>query len=269
MYSKQKGPIEKLTSFESSDHHASFKASTNFGGVVEGAKTTVIFRDLGDKLISLINKHSAEYGEGGFILAAVAWFSNARILDALIRARGNGVIIMVVVQKEDFLRQDSTDVSKTSFKEFLREKYDKLGTLCTDFSTVEASILMEADSAIDGEEATGCFWWETTNDSCCDAIRCVGNHNSQASPSFPRMHNKFMVFGKSEWHQGFSINPLSVWTGSFNCSACADKSFENAVIIESAAIATMYMKEFALLFLLSESLDWSSTWMRPEVSYST
>ncbi len=264
-------PLEKLTDYQSGKAHASFDASFDYGGKVKN--TTVVFRKLGETLVSLIDTHSEEYPGQGFILAAVAWFSNAKILDALIRARKNGLTIMVVLQKEDFLRQDTTNQSKQSFKDFLRDKYTQLGTLCTTYNAVEASVLMSARGGMMDSEARGEFWWPNTTDdeNECDAVRCVGNHNANNSPSFARMHNKFMVFGKSafEENSGLDIEAVRVWTGSFNCSACADKSFENAVIIEDSVIAEMYMQEFACLFLLSESLDWSSTWMRPEVSYST
>lgn len=262
---------DKLTDFKSYDHHGSFDASVHFGGTVhEMTKTTIVFRNLSEKLVSLIDTHATNYGQNGFILAAVAWFSSAKILDALIEANRRGVTIMVVVQKEDFLRQDSKDMSKKSFKDYLREKYDRLGELHTwESNTIESSVLMEASKMIQ-EEASGQFFWANDEDTC-DAVRCVGNHNSNSSPSFPRMHNKFMVFGSSHfsWEDGRGTTAHSVWSGSFNCSACADRSFENALIIENEKIATMYMKEFALLFLLSECLDWSSEWMKPEVSYST
>lgn len=266
--------LGKLTDFKSSDHHASFDASVHFGGTVqhdETTKTTVLFRNLGDKLASLIDTHATRYGGDAFILAAVAWFSSGKLLDALIRAKEKGVTVMVVVQKEDFLRQDSKDVSKEKFKEYLREKYNGLGKINTGGGAYTAiSVLMEAKAAI-GEDPTGEFWWDSDGNDVCEAVRCVGNHNSNSNPSFPRMHNKFMVFGVSDFteNNGLSVMAQSVWSGSFNCSACADKSFENALIIENEKIATMYMKEFALLFILSERLDWTSEWMRPEVSYST
>ena len=35
---------------------------------------------------------------------------------------------------------------------------------------------------------------DTFGDPTLDPIRCVGNHNSNRQPAFPRMHNKFLVF---------------------------------------------------------------------------
>jgi len=50
------------------------------------------------------------------------------------------------------------------------------------------------------------------------------------------MHNKFLVFLSSE------LRPYAVWTGSFNFSANASRSLENAVYIEDAAIAGAYLQ---------------------------
>lgn len=266
----------KLTDFKSSGHHSSLDASVDFGGLVnEITKTIVVFRNLGETLEHLIDSHAEKHGSKGVILAAVAWFSSGKLLDALIRAKEKGVTVMVVVQKEDFLRQDSKDMTREKFKVYLRDKYTRLGQLFTDYNTYESRVLQSADK-MSGEDMTGEFYWDENygdNSTSCEAVRCLGNHNSTGSPSFPRMHNKFMVFCVMESDTTDEmIEDLyaeKVWTGSFNCSACADKSFENALIIENECIATMYMREFAALFLLSESLDWTSEWMKPEVSYST
>ncbi len=66
-------------------------------------------------------------------------------------------------------------------------------------------------------------------------------------------------------------NPCAdtVWTGSYNCSKTAENSFENAVILKGEEIATAYLLEFALLFLLSEKLDWTSDRMMPYFSYQS
>ena len=273
---KGKEKESKLTDYKSSGHHSSLDASVDFGGLVnEMTKTIVVFRNLGERLERLIDAHADKYGNKGVILAAVAWFSSGKLLDALIRAKEKGVTVMVVVQKEDFLRQDSKNMTREKFKEYLRDKYSRLGQLCTDYNAVESCVLRSARRMCD-EEMSGEFYWDDVfgeQPTNCDAVRCLGNHNSTGSPSFPRMHNKFMVFcamaPDREYPEVDDVYADKVWTGSFNCSACADKSFENALIIENESIATMYMREFAALFLLSESLDWTSEWMKPEVSYST
>ena len=102
-------------------------------------------------------------------------------------------------------------------------------------------------------------------------IRCVGNHNRDRVPAFPRMHNKFLVFCKIEISEEKLYDPepypivaSRVWTGSFNLTDTATRSFENAVLISSDVIARAYFDEWAQILAISEPLDWTSDWIEPE-----
>lgn len=83
------------------------------------------------------------------------------------------------------------------------------------------------------------------------------------------MHNKFLVFGEFKTDavggDGYPVKfiPKKVWTGSFNFTKNAGRSFENVVIINNAKIAEAYSCEFAQIFALSEELDWKSSWIEP------
>ena len=97
----------------------------------------------------------------------------------------------------------------------------------------------------------------------CEAVRCVGNHNSDRSPAFPRMHNKFLVFCSIDHDSRKIYRPYAVWTGSFNLTSNAAVSLENAVIIHSSAIAEAYLNEWSQILALSEPLDWETEWIEP------
>lgn len=267
-------PNDDLKRFRQAQSHASFKASANYGTSAD-AKCTTVLRGLEARLVSEIDSLKKD----DFAMFAIAWLSNKNILRAMAQAKQRGCFIVAVVQKEDFLRPDSR--SRSDFGAFLRPQYDALGSISIDNNSKFDHIVrhLSQDSVI-GEQ------YHSFVDSSLSvniggnritAVRCLGNHNKDKDPAFPRMHNKFVVFGhfnKEPWPENkefYSKTPVptKVWTGSFNCSASAEKSFENAVIIESEEIATSYAKEFVLLLLLSEPLDWTSEWMAPSLEYGT
>jgi phosphatidylserine/phosphatidylglycerophosphate/cardiolipin synthase-like enzyme len=104
-----------------------------------------------------------------------------------------------------------------------------------------------------------------------DAVRCVGNYNQDKLPAFPRMHNKFLLFGRMDgppdsaqpsW--GPTFRPQAVWTGSFNLTLNAGASLENALVIQNTDIVNAYYKEFQHILSLSEPLDWNEDWLQPE-----
>ena len=120
-----------------------------------------VFRDIEERLVQ-------EISSADFVVGCVAWLTNRRILEAL-----GEVECCIIVQKEDFLRPDS-DGSKTE--------------------------LQALYNLILNRRNRGEFWpplseMSTHGDNGIEGIRCVGNHNAKRSPSFPRAHHKFVVFG--------------------------------------------------------------------------
>jgi len=207
------------------------------------AQITVLFRDLEEELIAQIK-------DADFVVGCVAWLTNTRILEALTTPRFG---TSVVVQKEDFLRPDAT-ASRSAWKRSLRESYDRmfcgLNRYCVGGLVRTLSV---------------------GGDPTLTPIRCVGNHNRDRVPAFPRMHNKFLVFCKIDISdqelygpEPYPIVTPRVWTGSFNLTDTATRSFENAVLISSDVIARAYFDEWAQILAISEPLDWKSDWVEPE-----
>jgi hypothetical protein len=192
----------------------------------------VIFKNIKERLIQKILESKIVFG-------CIAWLTELDILNALSKVQ-----CQIVVQKEDFLRPDSGKYSRNK----LRNAYTKLHN---------PAVFQEMTNF----KYSFCSYTEV------EAVRCVGNYNREKKPAFPRMHNKFLVFG--EWpqnddpqFQGFI--PKEVWTGSFNFTKNAGDSLENAVIISDPIIAKAYHEEFIEILGISEKLDWEYEWIEPD-----
>ena len=318
------------------NHHQHIDATIDNG--VSDDAVTVVFRDIAARLVAIIDECGSEH----LIDVCFAWLTHAAILDALARAKARGATIAVLVQKEDFLRPDAGSAhSRRQWTQRLRRAYNAIGTLMAgDFTRGDGesidilfgayvgeacAISLGPGRSIDDEAARSLDGFNYP----IAAVRCVGNHNADNSPSFPRMHNKFVVvsqlqrqqqhdvllckgsdcfsrlncehYEEGAWcfHQAdtnqcclcgegnFDDNghcfdccylrpenfrvpvPQFVWTGSFNASKAATNSFENAVIIRSETVALAYHREFSMLFMLSEPLDWTSEWSHSTIVYQT
>ena len=199
---------------------------------VETPEINVYFYDLESHLKSEISKYSAAVG-------CVAWLTSVPILKSL----ANLSRLSIVIQKEDFLRPDSSDYSMP----FLKSLYEALpggpGNPLTsggDWGGIFYHI------------NTGCGW-------SASPVRWVGCHNKDRLPAWPRMHHKFLVLG--DFEHGF--NPKAIWTGSFNFTKNSTKSMENAVLIKTPEIVQAYFEEWQRVFLVSESIPgyaWSAKW---------
>src|SRR5262245_13509725 len=89
----------------------------------------------------------------------------------------------------------------------------------------------------------------------------------QVSPAFPRAHHKFVVFCREKHETGegwLNYTPYEVWTGSFNFTANACKSFENVIVSSDPNIVLAFFKEYAQIAALSEPLDWEVAWTEPQ-----
>lgn len=196
---------------------------------VSSGTVEVIFRDLEKKLISEIKSYDLVFG-------CVAWLTSTNILEALAHC-----MTSIVVQKEDFLRPDVPQS-----KDYLRSLYAALD--CSSIQKFSLPGIGPELSYLGSPEI--------------EPIRCVGNHNRDRKPAHPRMHNKFAVFCRYI-ERTQVIVPQKVWTGSFNFSANASDSFENAVLISDMDIATAYLNEFVQIYALSEPLNWENDWCSP------
>lgn len=235
-------------------HLVNINGDTDNDGVQHNynCKTPLIecyFKDLKPTLLEKIEEADA-------IVGCIAWLTDSDILNSLKKVEYG---VSIVVQKEDFLRPDKLLFNKIN----LNKQYNSINPLVPDAHHI---------------------WFKNTfiNELCVcrslsnEAIRCVGNHNSTKNPAFPRMHNKFIVFGKikkikqteKQIHNKLFI-PYAVWTGSLNFTKSAIESFENAVYIKDKDVAKAYMKEWAQIFSLSETLDWKSEYCEPQFRVGT
>ncbi len=166
------------------------------------------------------------------------------------------------MQKEDFLRPDLPP--NDDWKRRLRQLYDNLPYRLN-------SSDLPGLSALDVHTI--------------EPIRCVGDANLNKLSACPRSHHKFVLFCKVEercqcdecqeqLHFEIEflgedardithIHPYAVWTGSFNFTRNATMSFENALVLNDPNIVLAYYHEYGQILFLSESLDWTKSWMSP------
>ena len=202
----------------------------------------VVFRGQSDRLIELIGDAAQT---GGHVLGAVAWLTDKRVLDALSR-----VSAAIVVQKEDFLRPDGPGYREADLRRMYRAIQCNLDRYSLPGIASELSVCYDPSVA---------------------GVRCVGNHNRERKPSWPRMHNKFLVFCREVRQENDhpTLDPYKVWTGSCNLSYTATCSWENAVIIDDKCIANAFAYEWAQIFAFSEPLNWEDEWCAPEYRLGT
>lgn len=256
-----------------SDYKRTPAAAVQHTGAAEVDYTFVYFDHLEHVLMDYIRKSTVVFG-------CVAWLTNFEILRALARLDA----VQLVVQKEDFLRPD-TNGDYQGWKHRLREAYDELKCPISHH---------ELYGGIASQLSTGVPGY-------MDAVRCVGNYNSEKKPAFPRMHHKFLIFGQLTQapgliapndpfdltkppmrdrifasyedgsHMAYAsyIEPQFVWTGSFNLTENAIYSFENAVVMSHPDIVQAYYREYMHIYSLSEPLDWTSEWVAPEFRIGT
>lgn len=214
---------------------------TDYSMTVPASGTVSVYlRGLESRLIDHIK-------EADTVVGCVAWLTSFPILEALSNKRG----VSLVVQKEDFLRPD-TSKREDAWRRRLRAAYFALPPM----ERYELPVPLRNMSV------------------CCDptieAVRCVGNHNSTRKPAFPRSHHKFVLFGRYEitkmpgGYESYRNIPYAVWTGSFNFTDNATKSFENALVLTDSRIVEAFAQEHAQIAALSEPLDWTSNWAEPE-----
>lgn len=213
---------------------------------MQSGEIAIFFRNLEVELIRLIRG-------ADLVVGCVAWLTSEEILAAMAEVRHG---VSIVVQKEDFLRPDVDQWP--GWRRTLQEQYRSLPRPPERhlFRGLVGNLSCASDPTI-------------------EPVRCVGNHNRDKQPAFPRMHNKFLVFCKTngpeeqpdeDWGSFWDLPllPKAVWTGSFNLTRNATLSLENAVVIRNEEIANAYFDEWQQILALSEPLDWLTDWCEPE-----
>ncbi len=194
-----------------------------------------------------------------FVVGCCAWLTHEIVIESLGCVSGG---CQVVCQKEDFLRPDA--LSSRGWKARLHGLYSSLSCSVTRHACAKVALMPQLSVCMD--------------EGGMQPVRCVGNHNSDRHPAFPRMHHKFLVFcdvdeddkvdGYDPWYAWNPV-PRAVWTGSFNPTANGTRSRENAIVVESKHIALAYFREWYQMFALSEPLEWESEWCAPEYRIGT
>ena len=199
---------------------------------------------------------SYHISQSHFVVGCCAWLTHELVISALAQVWGG---CQIICQKEDFLRPDSA--STRGWKTRLHDLYDTLKCHVGRFECAKVAEMPELSVCMDEGQM--------------HPMRCVGNHNSDRHPAFPRMHHKFLVFcgvieSEDEHpYYNWKPQPKAVWTGSFNPTANGTRSRENAIVVEGEHIALAYFREWYQMFALSEPLDWESDWCHPEYRIGT
>ena len=197
-------------------------------------------------------------------LGAVAWLTDMDILDAMAT-----VPTSVVLQKEDFLRQDDespdTNGKRDGWRDILREHYDRVAE-SGDFLFLRQNF----PNPLGGMSLMG--------HQGMAGMRCFGVRNRRGTGSRPNplMHHKFLIFAKlhllpDSGDEGEDDpptvpvwEPRIVWTGSANLTRLLGRSRENVLIIRNMVVGMAYLQEWISLMCCSEPLDWDSPWVDPE-----
>jgi len=227
----------------------SLKDNSFRGTNIQFEEFEVIFKSLEEHLIRWITEY-----KDGVIFGCVAWLTSPQILDALALCNH----VQIIVQKEDFLRPDFN--SKNHWKKRLHQRYNNLKC------GLDKMTMRESVSRLS-------YAWEPG----IEAVRCVGNHNTDKSPAHPRSHHKFLVFCRAEgsYFRGEKeipgvemYYPEAVWTGSFNFTLNGGNSLENAVVFRDKSglnpFINSYLEEHHQIFGLSEKLNWEQPWSEPQ-----
>lgn len=208
-------------------------------------ETTYVFADHTRLLCDEIRKWPV-------IIGCVAWLTNKAILTAL-----QGREVSIIVQKEDWLRPDTDNWTMQK----QRYQYELL-------------------TGIQDKYAFGAGY-NQCGDPDMDPVVCCGMLNTPGN-IVARMHHKFLVFGfmlereqevagHEEWGPvAYSeFVPRKVWTGSFNMTGNAERSLENAQLIDNAEVAAVFTQEWMTVLGLTEPLNWNATYVATNMRVGT
>lgn len=216
---------------------------------VQSGNAEVFFKNLEHHLIKQIAAAS-------YVVGCVAWFTLPTVWAALAKKKA----VSILVQKEDWLRSDNDERGQPVGTRFdLMSKIAGLPKFNSRWFDFDNRLYFGDGWEKNGDE------WTATDKLMIEPVRCVGPYSKDKSANHPRMHHKFLVFCRRE-HKAedqydiprWVAHPYAVWTGSFNVTSNATRSFENALLLRDEAIAEAYMKEWAQLMAFSEPLDWTS-----------
>lgn len=205
----------------------------NNNGQVVDSIVLSYFDFIEDRLLEHINNAT-------FIIGCVAWLTNKTIIDALESKMG----VKIIVNKEEYLNS-KMELGQKYYYKCLRGCYKEIPDLfLATCGCCEKSInLCDKTKNILGIN----FDEKSPMISKTGSILTYGVVNIR-----PKLHHKFLVFFDK------NMEPLGVWTGSYNFSDNSNYSLENAVYIKDIHVIKQYIKEFATIYSYAESSDWKS-----------
>lgn len=183
----------------------------------------VYFENLETKLIEHISNCA-------YVMGCVAWLTNKNIIAALEKSKG----VKIIVNKEEFL-SSKMEKSKLNFYKNLRGKYDNIKNMFEDKTVLSSDIFNNYFNCVEGvkKDRNSILTFGIVN--CCS-----------------KLHHKFLIFFDE------NVNPIGVWSGSYNLSSNSNYSLENALYITDQQIILKYIDEFRCIYQHSESYDWKS-----------
>jgi hypothetical protein len=107
------------------------------------------------------------------------------------------------------------------------------------------------------------------SDSSVERFRCFGFGGDPSKR--PVMHHKFLVGCSAAWVSGdvdysgdqLTLEPRSVWAGSFNMTKGSRRNMDSAVVLGSEP-AALYFQEWVDILSHSERLDFDAVWCEPQ-----
>lgn len=178
-----------------------------------------------DLEMNLIN-HIATFGQNCIVVGCIAWLSNPRIIGAI---RQHCSAALLLVNDENYATWGAGKcMALYKTLPHIKEPPNVL------FDHLETPL-----AGIDKQEYL--------------PVRCIRNTSDAL------MHSKYLVFFRKQAYERkgtvvWRDVPTAVWTGSMNYTVKASRNQENAVFIESEAIAAFYFNDFAISFLKSAPL---------------
>lgn len=220
--------------YSSDSHHMNFNKmrTTNSHTQLTNNCVQPFFENLEEHLVEYIEKSS-------YIIGCVAWLTNPNIIEALENSKG----VKIIINKEEYLNS-SMEIGKKFFYKCLRGKYNEIPDMFVDKCIC---CTKQIDQCVNFTNIFGNKILAENISIKSGAILTCGIVNN-----FSKMHHKFLIFFDE------NINPLGVWTGSYNLSKTSNFSLENALYITDKSVIMEYVKEFLAIYPFSESYDWKS-----------
>jgi phosphatidylserine/phosphatidylglycerophosphate/cardiolipin synthase-like enzyme len=202
-------------------------ARTNLNGIRSGFNHQIFKDNIVQPHFENIESVVIEYiNSASYVIGCIAWLTNMNVIDALTRLKG----VKIIVNKEEYLHPDMNGGQKYWHSK-LRHKYNSIPDLFAAHPEIDSKFttFTKITNRNDGAIMT------------CGVINC-----------YSKLHHKFMVFFNEE------MNPIGIWTGSYNFSDNSNYSLENGVYITDKITIDEYIKEFFIIYNSSEPYIWKS-----------